>query len=197
MIPKIIFQIWETILLPTFLQKLVDRWKEMNPNYKHILFDTEKARLSIKRNFGDRFLSVFDKIVPGAYKADFWRYCILYVHGGVYVDIDTYCLGSLDSLINNYYDLITPIDLNKMKRDGKHNIFNGFIMTRRNNPILLEAILRIVSNVERCYIPRRFLDFSGPGLFGRCINNSLGRDEEDSFVDMEGPVSGNGLSIKF
>ena len=41
------------------------------------------------------------------------------------------------------------------------------------------------------------MDFSGPGLFGRSINNCLGRDEEDSLIGMEGPVSGNDLSIKF
>ena len=26
-------------------------------------------------------------MVPGAYKADLWRYCILYIYGGIYIDI--------------------------------------------------------------------------------------------------------------
>lgn len=197
MIPKIIFQKWETTELPDFLQELVNRWKQLNPDYQHVLFDTETARISIKRNFGDRFVDVFDKIVPGAFKADFWRYCMLYVHGGVYADIDMYCLGSLDALINGQYDLIAPIDLNINPSEGSHNVSNGFIMSRRSNPVMLEAILRIVSNVELCNVPQSPLDFSGPGLFGRAINSTLGRDEEESFVGMEGQVSGNDLSIKF
>ena len=32
----------------------------------------------------------------GAAKADLWRYCALYVHGGVYLDLDACICGPLD-----------------------------------------------------------------------------------------------------
>jgi mannosyltransferase OCH1-like enzyme len=196
-IPKIIFQKWETKKLAPFLTELINRWKLFNPTYQYILYDTNDARLFIKNHFGIRFLNVFDKIKPGAYKADFWRYCILYIHGGVYVDIDTYCLGSLDKLLINDYDLVAPIDLNININEGEHNISNGFIMTKPFNPILLTAILKIMENVENNHIPNSLLDFSGPGVLGKSINKELGREETDSFIGMEGDFIKNGFKIKF
>lgn len=197
MITKIIFQKWETKFLSPFFIELINRWKLFNPSYNYILHDTNDARNFIKKYFGYRFLNVFDKIKPGAYKADFWRYCILYINGGVYCDIDTYCIGSLDNLIDEDYDLIVPIDLNISPDEGEHNICNGFIMTKPFNPILLTAILNIVENVENNHIPNSLLDFSGPGVLGRSINKELGRKETESFIGMEGEFIKNDFKIKF
>ena len=32
---------------------------------------------------------MFESYPLGVMKADFWRYCVLYVHGGIYLDLDT------------------------------------------------------------------------------------------------------------
>ena len=48
-----------------------------NPEFNHYLYDDKMCREFIKQNFQKCFY-VFDKLKPGAYKADLWRYCILY-----------------------------------------------------------------------------------------------------------------------
>ena len=35
----------------------------------------------------------------GAHKADLWRYCVLYIHGGVYMDIETVLMRSIDEIL--------------------------------------------------------------------------------------------------
>ena len=46
----------------------------------------------IKSHFSKRVLYAYDKLIPGAFKADLWRYCIIYINGGIYIDIKYECL---------------------------------------------------------------------------------------------------------
>ena len=66
--------------------------QEQNPEFKYYLYDDDMCKEFIKDNFDDEILYTFNKLKPGAYKADLWRYCILYIKGGIYLDIkDDFC----------------------------------------------------------------------------------------------------------
>ena len=65
-------------------------------------------------------------------------------------------------------------------------MFNALIGTVPKSPILLDAINRIVFNVENNIIPTSKLDFSGPGILGRSVNNYLKLEETNSFIGKEG-----------
>jgi mannosyltransferase OCH1-like enzyme len=41
-------------------------------------------------------LEAFDALVAGAFKADLFRYCVLFIHGGVYADVDMRLVSDLD-----------------------------------------------------------------------------------------------------
>ena len=74
------------------------------------------------------------KLNVGAAKADFWRYCILYKNGGIYLDIDSEITNSLDQLILKDDQCI-------ITREGHYGIFNNWIMIfEKNHPILLKTI---------------------------------------------------------
>ena len=63
-------------------------WKELNPEWKIWIFDDNLCRKFIYQYFGKIGLQVFDYMKSGPIKADFWRCCILYKFGGLYVDSD-------------------------------------------------------------------------------------------------------------
>ena len=86
-IPLNIYQTWHTKDLPKFMKKTVDNIIKNNPAFKHYLFDDNDCRNFIKDNFDVTVLNAFDSLIPGAYKADLWRYCVLYKNGGIYLDI--------------------------------------------------------------------------------------------------------------
>jgi mannosyltransferase OCH1-like enzyme len=65
----------------------VENIKMNNKNFNYKLFDDEDCRNFIKNNFDGSVLYAFDSLKPGAYKADLWRYCVLYILGGIYIDI--------------------------------------------------------------------------------------------------------------
>ena len=86
-IPLNIFQTWHTKKLPPLMENAVNKIKLLNPRFNHQLFDDYDCREFIKKNFTLEILNAYDSLIPGAYKADLWRYCILYKLGGIYLDI--------------------------------------------------------------------------------------------------------------
>lgn len=185
-IPKKIFQTWEHSNIEPEFQMIIDRWKDFNPDYEYIFHDANERVEFLKNHFDSNVLNAYNRIVPGAYKADLWRYCVIYIYGGFYVDIDTLCLGKLDDLTTKNIEFIATIDLNLNKHEGEHNLACGFFGSIPKSKILLNAINRIVSNVENNIIPPSKLDFSGPGLLGRSVNSYLNREETSSFIGKEG-----------
>jgi FkbM family methyltransferase len=187
-IPKKIYQTWETKDLDPEFQAIVDKWKINNPEYEYQLFDKYEREDFIKNFFNNDVFDAYNMIIPGANKTDLWRYCYLYIHGGVYVDIDSLCIGHLDDYILNNMEFVVPIDLNVNLSEGNHNLACGFIASVQNHPILLDCIKRIVYNVKNNILVLSALDFTGPGLLGRSVNVYLGENEINSFVGKEGIV---------
>lgn len=191
-IPKCIYQTWETKNISDGFKMLISTWKKKNPNYEYFLYDEKMRREFIYEKFGERVGNAYNKIRAGAFKADLWRYCILYEYGGIFVDIDTICMNNIDDFLENEIEFMTPI-ADTDKSEGENNLLNGFIASIPKHPIFLDCIYRIVSNVENKYNPTNILAFTGPNLFGQCVNKYLGRDEDASFIGMEGTT----LNSKF
>jgi len=188
-IPKKIMQTWETKTISVEFQQIINSWKIYNPDYEYVLFNSDEREEFIKTHFDVAILNTYKKIIPGAYKADFFRYCYLYLNGGVYVDIDTLCLGKLDNFLLPNISFVVPIDLNTNPNEGNYNLACGFIASRPKHPIFMNCINIIVENVKNKIISKSKLDFSGPGVLGRAVNNFLNNDETSSFINKEGIIN--------
>lgn len=186
-IPKKIFQTWKTSSISENLHLITDTWKINNPDYEYFLYDDNMCRNFIAESFNKEVLDAYDKIKVAAYKADLWRYCILYKYGGFYADIDTLCMGKIDDFTSKNIDYIVPVDLNN--GEGKHCLFNSFIGTVPKNPMLLQCIMQIVYNINHDVIPVFNLDISGPGLLGQKTNIYLGLPPFESFIGREGIIN--------
>jgi hypothetical protein len=196
-IPRNIFQTWKTKNLSSGFESLTQSWKENNPNYAYFLYDDNDCENFIKKYFDNRIYNAYCRIIPGAFKADLWRYCVLYIYGGVYADMDTICMNSIDSFLNEDIEFMTPIDLNNCPSIGSHNLFNAFIAAVPKHPILLDCIYKIIYNVENNITPFSNLDFAGPGILGRSTNKFLQLEEETSFIGKEGIYNDNIKLLKF
>jgi hypothetical protein len=53
----------------------------------HYLFNDADCRAFIINEYPPDVLTAYDRLIPTAFKADLWRYCVLYKYGGVYLDI--------------------------------------------------------------------------------------------------------------
>ena len=165
-VPARIVQTWKTLDLG-MLAPAARTWREWNPGFAYTLFDDEACARFIRERIGPRVAAAYAKIKSGAFRADLWRYCELYVNGGVYVDVDTVCLNAVDDVIDPTATLVVPIDLDPA------NLFNAFVAVAPAHPVMRMCIDAVVDNVER---GRRQagLGFSGPGLLGSCVAAYIG-----------------------
>jgi len=162
-IPLKIFQTWHSKDLPPMMRETVENLKKGHPRFEHYLFDDNDCREFIKNNFDKDVLDAYDNLIPGAYKADLWRCCVLYIHGGIYMDIKLKCVNGfrLIELTENEHlvkDRVPPL-----------SIYNGLMVSQKGNPFLWKAIYRIVINVKKKFFGRNSLEPTGPIMLGNLI----------------------------
>ena len=175
MIPRKLFQTWETSTPPFKMSQAIESWKQKNPTWEHKLFTAEDRVNFIKKNFSKEVLDAYHTLVPGAFKADLWRYCVLFIEGGVYVDADMICEVPLDEWINS--DLVVVRD----DPMSKKWLANGFIGSTPREPALEEIINRIVHKCKQKQL-EFYLDYTGPALWGKVVNYINAREEEEEYT---------------
>ncbi len=108
-IPKIIHQIWLGSPLPESFVALQQSWVEhhMGRDWKYKLWTDEDVAQMILYN--QEFYDASDNY---GVKSDILRWEILYMYGGVYVDMDYECLRALDDFHYTYdfYTALQPLD---------------------------------------------------------------------------------------
>ena len=177
-IPKKIFQTWETNQVSPGMYDAVHTWIDKNPDWEYHFFDDKARRSFIKDNFPKKVLDAYDAIIPGAFKADLWRYCVLYIHGGVYVDNKSELLASLNDLIPNDVEFLTVRDsLLNQKGIIESYVRQSFLCARPKHEFFLKAIDLIVSHVKEGYYGFEPISPTGPIVLGRAMNFCLCRDE--------------------
>jgi mannosyltransferase OCH1-like enzyme len=103
MIPKIIWQThsYKFKDLPLFLKGPMLSWQENNKDYKYNYVNHIERKIFINNNFGKEWLSFYEQCESQVFQADMWRVLCIYEYGGIYADMDTICLRS----INDFMDL--------------------------------------------------------------------------------------------
>jgi len=189
-IPRVIYQTFETSEVPDGMYDAINSWKNSNINYEHYFYTEEDRIEFIEKYFDSTVLDTYLRIIPGAFKADLWRCCVLYEKGGVYVDADMICLSSLEDLLEGDDEFLISRD------DPMSTKFlaNGFIASTPKHPFLKKQIDNIVDNVQNLR-DRYYLDISGPGLFGKSVNEVCGRDEYGDFELGVNNVGGYTLKV--
>ena len=125
--------------------KVFNRWKELNKDYK-IDFNLDNDCISfLIEKFNYYIADLFKKIPYGPYKADLWRICKLYVHGGVYADVDLIPYLNIDTLDKDvtFYSTLAV---------DHRSIFQAFMVSLKpKNPLFLIFILSYLLNNPYTY----------------------------------------------
>ena len=164
-IPKKLFQTWHSKTLPPKMQENVAAIQRQNPELEYFLYDDNDCANYIKKHFSDEVVDAYNKLLPGAYKADLWRYCVMYIDGGVYLDIKYKCVDGfkfIDIMDREHFVL----DRYNFWKPGTYGIYNAFIVAKRENPVLMKAIQAIVRNTQTNFYGYNCLYPTGPGLLG-------------------------------
>ena len=146
-IPRIIYQTFKTAQVTPSMFAAVNSWIERNPDYGYEFFDDERMADYVASFPCSGFsfdhaglLRAMRRIRPGAGKADLFRYLVIYERGGVYMDIDTFCITPLQRFVEPADDLVSGL--------GQRGDFHqwGLIYCPRH-PFLKRTIENAVANI--------------------------------------------------
>lgn len=173
-IPYNLFQTFETKDISPALQAFLNSWKERNPQYIYTFHDSND-RDKFMKEFDIRAWKAYRRLIPGAFKADLWRCCVLYKYGGVYADIDMVCLGKIDDFLNETTEFVLADNLDEKL------LCNAFIAAAPGSEILRDCIDRMVKIVETDSFPEDRGHFAC-GTIANCVNKFMGLDENSTFA---------------
>jgi len=180
-IPLNVYQTWNTKNLPPKMNERREILKKENPEFTFHLFDNDDCQNFIKNNFSANVLNAYNSLIPAAYKADLWRYCVLFVYGGIYMDIKL--------LTINKFKLIELASNEHFVKDRPLNsIYNALMVCKPGNLLLKNAICMIMHNTKIKYYGFSPLDPTGPILMGKLaskqnnVNIDLNHYKDGGFI---------------
>lgn len=204
LIPRIIHQTYfEDMSLDRYPQlvRLQNSWK--NSGWEYRFYNDMDAKQYILNNFPPRFVDAFDALIPGAYKADLFRYLVLMKEGGVYADVDIMLDTTLDTFVTPSMSFFAPRDVVGEYAGEPFCLWNGLIGAAPGHPFIVRAVERLVNlilersdlyDMERDICRRvdepvetwkiraePLLLFSGPCALGVAANEARGRPSLESF----------------
>ena len=166
-IPLDIYMTWGTYDVPQGMAASIEDLKKINPEFQYYFYSDEDCLAYIEKEFDADVVNAFKTLKPGAFKADLWRYCILYKKGGVYVDSKYHSIIPLVPILKE-----NAVIYVKDQMPGSiepEAIYNGFIASPPGNPVMLSCITEIVETVKHRSYERNVLDVTGPCLLGRVL----------------------------
>jgi len=169
---------WHTKDIPTIMKQNIEQTKKYNPNFNYYLYDEKDAYNFIKENFDQEIIDAYNGMSPPAYRSDLFRYAVLYIYGGIYMDVKFKLIDNYDMNQLTYSEhYISDVEF-----DGYPGIINGFIVIKKNNPLMLDIINEIVINVKNKEYNKGRLGVTGPKLFYDMYNK---KKEEYNLVDID------------
>jgi hypothetical protein len=168
-IPKIIFRTgrYNVEELPKEIVSLYRNEMANNPSYTLFYFDDKDCEEFIILEYGVITFDYYNQLIPSAFRADFWRYLILYKYGGVYIDFTMHSLVSFDEIINNYKEVYVRDTCDMC------GIYNAFIAVKPNAKLIGEAIEKVKENIKNKNKGVNAIDVTGPTMFGRVFKHTL------------------------
>lgn len=170
-IPKLIHQTTpDKEHLAPAVRANIDHLRALNPGWDHRLYDDADIAAFLSRHFGPDTLACYDRINPayGPARADFFRYHLMLVEGGVYLDIKSTLTKSLDQVLlaDESYILARWPNARGEAFEG-WGIFpelsglaggeyqNWHVIAEPGHPFLAAVIARVRANIDD-YTPARY-----------------------------------------
>lgn len=183
MIPKIIWQTHETSY-----DELPDLYKTNSQTYKDLegweyRYHSNADRETFIAEHFPQYLYLYSHIALGIYRADFWRYLVLYKYGGFYADMDSRLFYDEN---DHFAKTINDPNATFNVVTSENDLFNNWlILCSKDNPIMKDIIDAMVSKCIEFYNeappstiipaadPFRWIDATGPELYSSIIKKHI------------------------
>ena len=169
---------------------------ELNPEYTYIYYNDIDGRKFLRNNFNEDINYAYDIVVPGAFKGDILRYCLLYHYGGCYFDCKQILRTPINSFLNNNKTLLLCNDV------IDNALLNAIIFSTEHNNILDKVIKDCSYNVIN-KLGKSPLDITGPIFLYKSIKKFINIDNlilqnnrpPDNFQDFTNDYINNNITL--
>ena len=169
-IPRRIIQTNFKRRLPEKMHALITKLVDMNPTYEYVYFSDAEAESFTHKECGDRVWRAYLSLRPGAFRADLWRYCVLWKLGGVYLDTDFEALQPLDVVLQETDEWLTAED------NHLGWIFNAFVASAADHPLSRALLFEATRRTEERYLLGSVLSITGPDMAADVFRRLAGFD---------------------
>lgn len=171
-IPRLIFKTshYKMSDIPREMMNALARTQGVNPTYSIFYFDDDDVSRCME-DFSPEVHELYKKLIPGAFKADFFRVCILYVYGGCYSDIGHVSLEPFDTICEDA-NLVLVNDCLDDCKNAKYyiGIHNALMCTTPKQPYFKMSIDAISSQIREETYGENWFDITGPTILGKVFN---------------------------
>lgn len=122
-------------------------WKDLETyasDFTLRFYDDEGCVKLLKDHFPPKVEETYKALKKGCHKADLWRYCVLWLYGGVYLDIKTYLVKPVMDMFpdaSKCYTVRSAAD--------KNACYQGILAAKAKSGILYDAIHKILNTSPR------------------------------------------------
>lgn len=130
--------------------EVFDNIKKYAPEYVHFVLDDNDIKQFLQTYYTKSVYDTFNNLKLGAHKADLARYCLLYIYGGIYLDIKVELIKPITKVFSKGDDIFYSV----LADDDTH-VHQAIIKSFPKNPLFLSLIDYIVKTNN----PEIYLDF--------------------------------------
>jgi len=156
--------------------------KNLYPNEEYHLYSGEEIEEIIKSNFEDDVFIAYKKLRPYSYKGDLARFCLLYLYGGLYIDLNVKLINTIPNL--DIFKFFAFRDVTKSSKRS-WSVATSIIFAEKKSKIMKKCIDIIVENCKNEYYGISVLDVSACIVLGKAIMTS---NEDINFIATDGEL---------
>jgi hypothetical protein len=146
----------------------------MSPEYAYKFFDDNDVFKFIRDKYSDMISNAVNNLVPGAYISDIFRYCYLYMYGGVYIDCKKTMYTPMSEFIGKCKKQNVSIKDDQTDifvKDCSHEYaYNAVIVCDKLSKTIKGALVYSVYNIIKNYYCDDPLSVTGPGCLGKSVD---------------------------
>lgn len=156
--------------LPDTYHMCYEQLKKIYPDDDIHLYSGDELEEIIKKNFSIDVYTSYKKLKPYAFKSDLARQCLLYLYGGLYIDLNIFLVKKIPNLED--LDFFAFRDYSKSSQ-WTWAVHNSIIFSKKNSFINKLSIDFIVDNCKTSRYWKNCIDITGPTILGRSLVFSL------------------------
>jgi mannosyltransferase OCH1-like enzyme len=142
-IPRTIIQTSTTAMVNFKLYSACMSLVDQNPDFEYIFMDNQDIDDFVVAHYHPPVVELFRSVIPGAYKADLFRYMYLHIYGGFYFDCKIIAKAPILSVIT-----AQDGDLIVCKDRPYGALYNAVIFARQGHPDLARALQESLSRLN-------------------------------------------------